>query len=64
MNGHILATLTLTDETELSLIRLPNGLLALAGATNVLQIGTGRDLEALTSALQAVSGTLGPEGGG
>lgn len=62
MNGHTLATIMLNDETELSLIRLPTGLLALAGANNVLQIGTGRDMEALIEALKAVIRTIGPEG--
>ena len=57
-----LAVIELSDDTRLSLFRLPGGLLALGTANSITTIGTVRDMEAVIEALKAVTRTIGPEG--
>ncbi len=64
IEGDVLATIPVSDEQELKLVRLPDGLLALCSASNVLTIGTINDLTELGQAMQAVAKALGPNEGG
>ncbi len=63
MSTDTLAVIELSDNTRLSLLRLPDGLLALGSANSITTIGTTRDMQAVIEGLQAVVKTIGPEGG-
>ena len=61
--GSVLATIPTSAGSEIRLVRLPDGLLALASLSNGLTIGSINDLAALGQAITAVAKALGPEGG-
>lgn len=60
----VLAVIKLGDEQELKILRLSDGLMALASMNNVMTIGTIDDLSELGHAVTALTRALGPIEGG
>ncbi len=58
------AVIPLSDEQELKILRLSDGLMALASMNNVMTIGTIDDLSELGQAITALTRALGPIEGG
>ncbi len=64
MSGDILAVVNLSGGNDLKVVRLQSGLLALCSASNVIAVGTLRDLAQLGQAITALTKALGPHEGG